>query len=423
MPESSDWILKIISGPHQGAEVVLRPGRTVVGAHAECDLVLHDMLVAPQHFALVLDGKGLTVEALEGRVFCGGKRVTTVMPVPPFAFVTAGTTHVVVGPAGTRWPLLSLADVPELEKEVVAPASPEPAAAAAKTAEGASAAPSGKNAPKPPTPEQRRRALWLAGVGGVLLVVWLALWFSWTHRPLAGAETSLRERAERVLNRFPEGKLVLIEEKGGSVVATGYFDTDSAQREISTALREEAPEITQRLWSTPRLLETAQGFVRQSGLPIELNPAGAGEIVARGEVTSLETWAKTRQLLQQEVPGLLRLTDVVRLSSPSAPVVSTAPRPSSTLQTEAPTSAAPEDPLESVSVVAMQPLGEGQGWLRLSNGQVLFRGAQLHTAGRVVEIQPDRAIVENGEARYALLPGVTIAEARKGATFSAVASP
>src|SRR3954469_4201696 len=105
MADSSEWILKIISGPHQGAEVALRSGRVVVGTQPECDLVLHDVLVAPQHFALTLDHGTATVESIEGRVFCNGKRVTAATPVPLFGFITAGTTHLVLGPASARWPL------------------------------------------------------------------------------------------------------------------------------------------------------------------------------------------------------------------------------------------------------------------------------------------------------------------------------
>src|SRR5687768_7650645 len=125
MPDSADWLLKIISGPHQGAEVALRPGRLVVGSHAECDLVLHDVLVAPQHFALTLENGRVSVEPLEGRVYANGKRLSAASPVPEFGFVTVGTTHLVLGPGAARWPLLSPADVPELEKE------PAPSAAAA----------------------------------------------------------------------------------------------------------------------------------------------------------------------------------------------------------------------------------------------------------------------------------------------------
>ena len=97
MSASGDWLLKIISGPHQGAEVLLKPGRLVVGSHPDCDLVLHDVLVAAQHFALTLEKGVLTVEPLEGRVFTQGKRVEARGTVREFGFVTAGTTHLVLG--------------------------------------------------------------------------------------------------------------------------------------------------------------------------------------------------------------------------------------------------------------------------------------------------------------------------------------
>src|SRR5690242_8932354 len=105
MTAAREWILKIISGPHQGAEEVLRPGRTVVGTDPECDIVLHDMLLAPRHLAFHFANDAVTVEPLEGRVHYQGRRVLGPLPVSKFTFVTAGTTHFVLGPSSERWPL------------------------------------------------------------------------------------------------------------------------------------------------------------------------------------------------------------------------------------------------------------------------------------------------------------------------------
>lgn len=119
------WLLKVIAGPHQGAEIGLYAGKTLVGSDDECDVVLHDILVAPQHLELELTDSGITAAPLGGRVYANGKRIRDArQSVADFGFLSIGGTHLVVGPAEGKWPLLSAADVPELEKEA------EPAAEA-----------------------------------------------------------------------------------------------------------------------------------------------------------------------------------------------------------------------------------------------------------------------------------------------------
>lgn len=398
MSISGDWLLKIISGPHQGAEILLKPGRLVVGSHADCDLVLHDVLVAAQHFALTLDKSGLTVEPLEGRVFNQGKRVEAKGTVREFGFVTAGTTHLVVGPAAARWPLLSVADVPELEKEVPAPASvakpAEPSLAAVVTP-----ASEEKKTGKGPTPEQRRRAWFVAGFGGVLLVVWLALWFFWAPTPVVPPGPGSRERAELALRSLPEGKSLTLEEQGGQWVVSGYVDSESAYRELSSALRIEAPEVAQRIWSTPRLLETARTLLAERKVSLEAAVEGPGELRIRGSLRSAAEWNRIRQLLLAEVPGLLRIRDDVQISPLTTPPVFRAEATAAVARAEVAEAPAP------LTVVGLRELAEGQGWVRLSDGTVLFRGARLPDGLRLSAVRGEQAFLEKGASTFAVTLG------------------
>jgi len=46
------WLIKILSGPHQGAELQSPPGRLLIGSDEASDIVIADKLVSPQHAAL-----------------------------------------------------------------------------------------------------------------------------------------------------------------------------------------------------------------------------------------------------------------------------------------------------------------------------------------------------------------------------------
>ena len=399
MAETGDWILKIISGPHQGVEEVLRAGRIVVGTAPECDIVLHDVLVAAQHLAFTLANGAVTVETLEGRVYCQGKRVTASAAVQPFNFITAGTTQLVLGPVDARWPLLSAADAPELEKD-----SPPPPAAPDAAAEGTTANPDAPVAAAPesdkntkPTADQRRRAWWLVGLGGLILVVWAGLWFVWRPTPEPVAILGPKARAEKVIKGFPDAQHIKLEERGDRLVVSGYVDSDLTHHDLTAALRQDAPEATLRLWSTPRVAETTRAFLADRKLTLTLSPGENGELTIRGTVpTSLE-WVRARQMLLAEVPGLVRIIDEVTV----APV----PRPNKARPEVAPVVPS----ADGLTIVSLQALTDGQGWIRLGNGAVLFRGARLADKTLLTGVRDGQATFDQAGRGFTASPGDDLA--------------
>jgi type III secretion system YscD/HrpQ family protein len=395
MADHGDWILKIISGPHQGVEEMLPEGRLLVGTDPDCSIVLHDVLIAPQHFALTRKGGSVIVEALGGRTYCGGKRVTVPTAVPAFSFVTAGTTHVVVGPAAGNWPLLSSADAPELEKEPpLAPATPAAApagSAPATLSPTASVAPAAPTTPTAPTPEQRRRAWWMVGFGGTLLAVWLILWLLLRPAPSEPIRPSPKARTERVLGSLPGGNRIRIEERGDLLVISGYLDSDAAHRDLIAALRAEVPEATLRLWSTPRLVETARAFLATRKLNLTLTPGENGELKIAGTAPSDSEWEVARQMLLAEVPGLQNIIEEV-----------TAPKErvkGSKASTEP--AAAPD---KALTVIALQTLPEAPAWVRLANGAVYFAGGRFQGIATFTGLEGAQARFEHdgGAALFGL---------------------
>lgn len=400
MADHGDWILKLISGPHQGVEELLPEGRLLVGTSPDCGIVLHDVLIAPQHFALTRKGATITVEALGGRTYCGGKRVTAPMVVPAFSFVTAGTTHVVLGPAAGTWPLLSSADAPELEKDPppapAAAAKPAPAAAASDAGKPAATAPAaatpatapGASTPTAPTPEQRRRAWWMVGFGGLLLVVWLVLWLLLRPAPTEASRPGPRARTERVLGTLPAASQVRIDERGNQLSISGYVDSDATHRDLIAALRAEVPEATLRLWSTPRIAETAREFLAARKLNLNVSPGGNGELTVSGTAPSGPEWSLARQLLLAEVPGLQRINDEVTVpkeqpkgaQAPAEPVVA---------------------PDQALTVIALQTAPEAPAWVRIANGAVYFAGGSFQGVATFTGL-------EGGKARFAHEGGASL---------------
>lgn len=325
------WLLKVIAGPHQGAEIGLYAGKTLVGSDDECDVVLHDILVAPQHLELELTDSGITAAPLGGRVYANGKRIRDArQPVADFGFLSIGGTHLVVGPAEGKWPLLSAADVPELEKEA------EPAAEAqAKEGEEPAQENAGagsQEGPKPvvaqpaaplaaaPSPQGSKAGPILGIAAGLLLLLgWAAV-----YTGLSGGggksdvvEETPAERARAVVEEMGAvGSIQVEESAGGRVLVSGYVDTESRQRELQTAFREAVPGTRIKIYSLEKIASTARSLIDLRQLPLTVSSLSEGKLKIAGKLPSADPWILMRQSLLREVPGISGIEDSVEIEAP-----------------------------------------------------------------------------------------------------------
>jgi type III secretion system YscD/HrpQ family protein len=398
------WLLKVIAGPHQGAEISLDEGKALVGSDDACDVVLHDIMIAPQHLELEFGRSGTVAAPLGGRVFLNGKRIKDArQAAPDFAFISIGGSHLVVGPQDGKWPLLSPADVPELEKD-----APEPAQAPESTAVTPVAPSEVKASEALPTPA-RRRAAWFGVICGcVILVAWLIGWqqFVSDFSKKAPATPPL-EMARAVLKELGVADRIKLEETGNKVNATGYVDTDAKQREVQTMLRECVPGILIRVWSLEKVVASARSLLSAQKVPLLVSSLQDGEVKVTGTLPSPEEWDRVRQLLLSEIPGISGIDDHVRIT-PKAQPVTIAAKPSA-LQpiaaTPAPLPPVAAPPVMTIdvsdtTVLTITSNSDGLGWMRTSIGSVYFMGAQLPVGGTVTAITKDGvSIMENGKKR------------------------
>lgn len=136
--QDGEMRLRVIAGLQRGAEMALRPGRYLVGADAECDIVLADDLIADTHLVIDIADRELTVEARGGSAAVGDKLLQPgegTREAPPLA-ISLGQTGLGVGDPETDWSVLALPDLaavtaaaeetdPEQDKEGVEGAADE----------------------------------------------------------------------------------------------------------------------------------------------------------------------------------------------------------------------------------------------------------------------------------------------------------
>jgi pSer/pThr/pTyr-binding forkhead associated (FHA) protein len=120
----------------------------LIGSGADCDIILSDTLLQPEHCKIRVTGEGIEVGLTGGGAHLDGEPVEK----SPFLIragqvLSIGSTHIAFGEAGEVWGAVSIPDLKVLggvapEPEVsAAPGSPSTPAQAISTAAGISGSP------------------------------------------------------------------------------------------------------------------------------------------------------------------------------------------------------------------------------------------------------------------------------------------
>lgn len=320
------WLLKVIAGPHQGAEISLHAGKTLIGSDDECDVVLHDVLVAPQHLELELGSTGIAAAPLGGRVYIQGKRIRDArQSVASFTFLSIGGSHLVIGPVDEKWPLLSAADIPDLEKEVETPEEES-----SKKNEAATDDPVQESVttPKPliantvttaASSVSKLGPILGIAAGLLLLLGWLVVYndfFAARSKSVDDTGRKPIERANAVIDELGLTGSVKAEEAGGRLTASGYVDSESRQRELQAIFRATVPGLRTKIYSLEKIASSSRALLDDQHLPLTVSSLTNGKLKVTGKLTAGEPWIRMKQTLMGEVPGISAIEDEVEIETP-----------------------------------------------------------------------------------------------------------
>lgn len=117
MNENNEKLLKVLSGPNAGAEVLLGNGSCLVGNAVQCDVVLRDEYVAATHLKIKLINGQAELEVLAEPLRVNGENVQIGQSrIGHQDVITVGLSSFAVGDAQKDWSNMVLPPVYELEK-------------------------------------------------------------------------------------------------------------------------------------------------------------------------------------------------------------------------------------------------------------------------------------------------------------------
>ncbi|MDR1456747.1 MAG: type III secretion system inner membrane ring subunit SctD [Puniceicoccales bacterium] len=298
---SHSFLLRLLSGPHAGAEVELdeHDQEVTIGSDDSCDLVLADVLAARKHAAFRYDGGELHLKPLDGQVFLNGKLVTTeFVNVPAFQFVTIGTTQIVAGATDAEWPSLSLADAPPLEKPLEMPpdtagdpASIDGSATATQKAVGEM--------------ERRKlRRIIFSGIGVLVGGLVVLMLLPDRNKPnLVENEKIIRAEIANLDHRAN----VDVRVEAGRIIVEGYVPTNAQLRTLKNELLQITTAIQFNVRSEERIIQAIEDSVRDIDGAVRVVPITPGVYSIAGYVHNTERWQRIRGRLDQDIPGVKKI--------------------------------------------------------------------------------------------------------------------
>jgi type III secretion system YscD/HrpQ family protein len=347
-------LLKVLSGPHQGAEFDVPDEEIIIGSADECDVIISDALVANKHVKFGLSENHIFVTPLEGNVFIDGKLLREPSTVDNFKFITIGATHMMVGEADSeQWKTIVLGEFPELEKVVEEVAKfDEPAALGSETIEGVASEEAGINSGNStqkmdgPSAEDilekdlDKRKVEQADKAGkikltlkqkiirytsgfaicfaISLAVSIATVLVKDHKSLPPPKPeSLEVRVQKAVDALKlNAKLKISKANEDSAVSVvGYVITMEDSAAVKSTAKGIAEEVTVKILSMEKIVNSATEMVKQSKQSVVLKKSEEfGEVVATGYIKKEETWENLKTEILS-IKGIIGIKDEVLVKS------------------------------------------------------------------------------------------------------------
>lgn len=394
MTEKKEYILKILSGPHLGAEVLLDQDRYTLGRDDACEIILNDLEVADAHLTLCVAQDRLRLTALGGSFLVDGREVGgTDAQVDFYQVVTMGNTRFAVGPGDAEWPGLTL---PES-------VSPEPADIPFDT----TADKRGFREADTRAKGRRFRPKWILAVScsclAVIAVSVITLKSGAVPSPgnqVVIAPATPLEKLNQSIREMGLGDIRAELGETGQILVSGYVRDEGEKKALSDRLGMRFTDLEIKVRVNSAIVGACREVLKASGLAVTVESMGPGQLIFSGSAEEKAAWETKKAMLEQDIPGIrsmaFRITDS---QWPAPPAVrDNAPPPRDPAKTTGSGAGEIRLAIRSVNLGRIR-------YLTLADGQKYFEGSVLENGYVIKSITPERIVVSRFEREKIFLLG------------------
>lgn len=293
------YLLKLLAGPNQGAEIALNEETLLVGSGETCDIILSDSLVAAEHIKLHIESSRVTLTPLAAGVTYETKVLepNKALEIKAFSLIGLGTTYLIIGPQNTSWPRISLEGLLQ------------------KTKDDAEAAATQDLFGKIKKIGKKRGHILLTGV--VILLLALLVLSNLPRERIAdpnrisqgtgssGNTRALEKDLKAYLEKLREEKgLVLEKAADGVTVLSGYLKTFKERLDIERSLRPYQSTIRVKIMDQESMLTSARELLQVLKVTMLVSALPDGGLQLEGYANSQEKFDDLKSRLMQDVPSL-----------------------------------------------------------------------------------------------------------------------
>ena len=307
-PVVMPWVLKILSGPHLGAEINIGLHDYGLGKGEDNDIILADESLERQHCRLEGSEQGIYLHwlAQEARLYIQGVPVSQQeIELKPFEVVSSGQLNFVYGPANQDWPQIS---IPELQPD------PEPEKETDEGARRQETTPEESNLVAALQPPRARKGGWLIaaavfmGLGGAAYK-----WVPW------GSETQIIQPSAPVMSKADKLNQALQDAGLGQITATendnqimlleGYVADNGQQLQLQSLLNRHPGRVKNEVQNNAQLFSNIGYLLNVLYSPHlkVVHGKQLGEFKITGYLEDKLRWPELEARLTRDMVGIKKL--------------------------------------------------------------------------------------------------------------------
>ena len=318
-------ILRILNPPHTGAQAEIGPDPLTIGSGMDCDLILSDPLLQPEHCKVRLAGEGIEIELTGGAAHLDGEPVEK----SPFIVrvgqvVTIGSTHMAFGEAAAVWDavviptLRTLGGAAPVAMPVDGGTSSTPAQSAAKAA---------------PTPHglSQRVKIGIAAASSLALVLILGIFF-YNADQKRGMESMVRDsgnakdffqvdmyktdldnqaadKVEERVKREVSGASVTGGERSGKAFLRIYVRTRAQANQVQQIVNASSVPVFTEIVSLEEIEKSAEMMASMKGFALDVTFAKDGTAYWKGYLPTPQDWKEVQDQIEKDLPYIKENTN------------------------------------------------------------------------------------------------------------------